>query len=82
AQYKYEQGPVDPECQCSCCRKYSLAYLRHLFLAGEILASRLATIHNVTFYQEFMQAVRKAILSGRLRLFHEKYLTGAGRAAL
>jgi len=82
AQYKYEQGPPDAECHCSCCRQFSLAYLRHLFLAGEILASRLATIHNVTFYQEFMEAVRIAISCGTLKQFHERFLSGAGRASL
>ena len=48
-------SPVDPECDCWCCRNYSAAYLRHLYKCDEILASRLATFHNLHFYGMLMQ---------------------------
>jgi len=49
ARYSQDQRPIDPHCSCSVCRRYSRAYLRHLFAAGEITAAILATHHNVTF---------------------------------
>ncbi len=76
AQYRLDERPVDEDCSCRCCRKYSRAYLRHLYMAGEILASRLATIHNVTFFQEFMKGIREAIGEGRLKGFAESYRSG------
>jgi queuine tRNA-ribosyltransferase len=69
--------PVDPECGCYLCRNYSRAYLRHLFKAEEILASRLATWHNLYFLQELMANIRAAISQGSLEeyraAFFEKY---------
>ncbi|MFH1740265.1 MAG: tRNA guanosine(34) transglycosylase Tgt, partial [bacterium] len=82
AQYKLDEQPIDENCPCPCCRKYSRAYLRHLFIAGEILASRLATIHNVAFFQEFMKAIRSAILAGEFASFSERFSEGAGRGAM
>lgn len=58
--------PLDPACQCSTCKNYSRAYIRHLFLAKEPLALRLATIHNIAFYIELMKRLRSLISSGRL----------------
>ncbi len=58
--------PVDAECRCYCCRSFSRAYLRHLFLAKEILFSTLATIHNLTAYLDTMRRIREAILVGNL----------------
>ncbi|MEK6777376.1 MAG: tRNA guanosine(34) transglycosylase Tgt [bacterium] len=69
-----EHGPVDPECGCYTCRHYSRAYLRHLFMAGEILALRLNTIHNLYFYLDLMERIREAIRGKRLETFrHEFY---------
>ena len=64
AQYQSDPGPVDPACQCYTCRNFSRAYLRHLFQAGEILYSTLATIHNLNHYLDTMRRIRHAILSG------------------
>jgi queuine tRNA-ribosyltransferase len=61
AQYKSDPGPIDPECSCYTCTNYSRAYLRHLTMAGEILAMHLLTLHNSTFYQQWMASIRKAI---------------------
>jgi len=63
AQYKDDPRPVDPSCSCYTCRKYSRAYLRHLFLAGEILYAMLATRHNIRRYLDIMRAIRQAIIS-------------------
>jgi queuine tRNA-ribosyltransferase len=60
-EYREDEGPLDPECDCYTCRHYSRAYLRHLFLSGEILGSRLNTIHNLHFYMSVMARARQAI---------------------
>ncbi|MGA3051966.1 MAG: tRNA guanosine(34) transglycosylase Tgt [Chitinispirillaceae bacterium] len=56
--------PLDPVCGCYTCKNFSLAYLRHLYMAGEILALRLLTLHNVHFYLELLSTARRKILSG------------------
>jgi queuine tRNA-ribosyltransferase len=61
--------PVDEECGCYTCRNFSRAYLRHLFLAREILYSTLATLHNVAIYLDRMRRIREAILFGNLAGF-------------
>ena len=66
AKYAKDPGPVDPECGCSTCSRFSRAYLRHLFMAGEILALRLNTIHNLSFYKHRMDQIRDAIREGSL----------------
>ena len=62
AQYRTDLGPIDPECPCSTCRTYSRAYLRHLYVAKEILYSRLATLHNLTFYARHVRRIRDQVL--------------------
>ena len=69
ARYKDDPGPLDPNCQCLTCRTYSRAYLRHLFQAGEMLFSTLATIHNLKYYLDMMRQMRQAILLGRFRAY-------------
>jgi queuine tRNA-ribosyltransferase len=64
AQYMDDDSPVDPECGCYTCTTYSRAYLRHLFQAGEILFSILATLHNIRFYLDIMRRIRQSILLG------------------
>jgi queuine tRNA-ribosyltransferase len=64
--YKDDSRPVDPRCSCYTCNTFSRAYLRHLFQAGEILYSTLATIHNLKRYLDIMRLIRQAILLGRL----------------
>jgi queuine tRNA-ribosyltransferase len=65
ARYRGDGGPLDPNCDCPTCRGYSRAYLRHLFQAGEILFSSLATMHNLRRYLVIMSEIRQAILEGR-----------------
>jgi len=71
-----DPGPLDPDCPCETCRNYSRAYLRHLYASGEILAARLHTIHNLTFYLGLMRRLREAISEGRLAPFRERFLSG------
>ena len=63
ARYKDDDRPVDERCKCYTCRRYSRAYLRHLFLAGEILYAMLATRHNIRRYLDIMREIRHAIIS-------------------
>ena len=67
ARYADDEGPIDPGCFCYTCRNYSRAYLRHLYLAEEILAMRLNTIHNLRFYLTFMGEIRQAMAEDRLK---------------
>ena len=69
-----EFGPIDPECGCPVCRRYSRAYIRHLFQTGEILAPRLATQHSIWFYLDTMRAMRTAILEDRFPQWREDFL--------
>jgi len=64
-----DTGPLDPECGCYTCKNYSRAYLYHLQKTGEILSSRLNTIHNLYYYQNLMKNLRAAIESGDLEAF-------------
>lgn len=66
ARYRSDTSPLDPECGCYTCRHFSRAYLHHLFRAGESLAGRLNTLHNLYYYQSLMRELREAIASGRL----------------
>ena len=75
AEYREDSSPLDPECDCYTCEHYSKAYLRHLFLSGEILSARLNTIHNLHFYLQLMQKSRQAILTGEWEAFRDHSLT-------
>ena len=66
ARHAADPAPLDPLCPCTACTRHSRAYLHHLFRAGEILGPMLLTQHNVTYYQMLMQAMRRAIIDGRL----------------
>ncbi len=66
AQYANDDSPLDPECDCSTCARFSKAYLRHLFMSGEILVLRLNTIHNLRFYKRRIDDIREAIRNGTL----------------
>ena len=69
ARYVDDTSPPDPDCDCYTCRHYSLAYLRHLEKCGEMLGPRLATMHNLHYYQKLMNDIRAAIGSGTLAEF-------------
>ncbi len=74
-QYKEDAGPLDPECDCYTCNNYSRAYLRHLFMSGEILGSQLNTIHNLHFYMSVMAKARKALEEDRWDEYRDDCLT-------
>jgi queuine tRNA-ribosyltransferase len=67
ARFARDQQPADPECGCMVCRRYTRAYLRHLFVSGEPLAAVLNTIHNLAHYLDTMRSVRHAIKLGKVR---------------
>ncbi len=71
--YKLDDGPIDPACDCPVCRSFSRAYLRHLFAAGEMLAMRLAVLHNLYFYNSLMARIRTALDEGRFDDFRREY---------
>ncbi len=73
AVYSRMEGPVDPECDCYACRTFSAAYLNHLFGREEILAYRLATLHNLRFLSRLMSEIRDAILSGSFGSFRKDF---------
>jgi queuine tRNA-ribosyltransferase len=66
ARYRSDPAPIDPACDCYCCRHYSRAYVRHLQQCNEILGARLATLHNLRFYQTLIRRIREAIGRGGL----------------
>ena len=68
-----DDQPVDPLCDCPVCRRYSRAYLRHLFKAEEMLAMRLSVMHNLFFYNSLMQRIRDALDKGNYAEFRESY---------
>ena len=73
ARYAGDQGPLDPNCGCRVCQRYSRAYLRHLYAANEVLAQVLNTVHNLSFYLDTMRAVRHSIaLGNKARFFPEE----------
>ena len=71
--YKLDPRPIDPTCTCPACSSFSRAYLRHLFTAGEMLAMRLAVLHNLHFYNELMARIREALDQGTFEEFRRKY---------
>jgi queuine tRNA-ribosyltransferase len=72
-EFKYDRGPLDPNCGCCTCRNYSRGYLRHLFLSREILSMRLNTMHNLYFYLDFFRGLRAAIEDGTFHVFKGKW---------
>ena len=71
--YQNDTRPVDEDCRCYTCRHYSRSYLRHLDKCGEILGSRLNTIHNLHYYQDLMRDIRAAIEAGRFNAYAEEF---------
>ena len=74
ARHKDDPAPIDANCACAACASYSRAYIRHLLKAGEIFGAMLMTVHNLTFYQDLMQAMRDAISEARLTAFAKEFL--------
>jgi len=73
--YSRRESPVDPGCGCYTCRNFSAAYLHHLFKCKELLAYRLATIHNLTFMSSLMNKIRSTITNGTFSSFRDDFLT-------
>ena len=71
--YAADESPIDPDCGCPVCRRYSRAYVRHLFKAGEMLALRLAVMHNLWFYNNLMAEIRAALDEGTFAAYRAKY---------
>ncbi|MBQ9581512.1 MAG: tRNA-guanine transglycosylase, partial [Synergistaceae bacterium] len=71
--YAHDFTPVDPECGCYLCRNFTRAYLRHLYQAGEILAARLCTWHNLYFTVKLAERAREAIINNKFEEFRENF---------
>ncbi|MDR3553276.1 MAG: tRNA guanosine(34) transglycosylase Tgt [Syntrophobacteraceae bacterium] len=71
--YAEDPSPIDPECGCYTCRRFSRAYLRHLYICRELLSYRLNTLHNLYFYLELMGRMREAIAAGNFELWREGF---------
>ena len=71
--YKLDERPIEPGCGCPACRSFSRAYLRHLFKAEEMLAMRLAVMHNLWFYNTLMERIRDALDAGEYEAFRAEY---------
>ena len=75
ARFASDSSPLDDDCECSVCRRYSRAYLRHLYQAGEMTAATLISHHNLAFYLDTMHRVRQSIKSGEFSRFKKDFLT-------
>jgi queuine tRNA-ribosyltransferase len=75
ARFANDQRPLDPNCACITCRTTSRAYLRHLYVTGEIAAMVYNTIHNVSFYLDLMRRIRQSIASNSLQAFRDAFLS-------
>ena len=77
--HSLDAGPIDGECHCPVCQKYSRAYIRHLFASGEILGLRLAVMHNLWFYNELAARIRESLDNGTFDAFRARYSGVLGR---
>lgn len=75
AKYERDERPIAPGCQCPVCRRYSRAYVRHLFKSEEMLALRFSVMHNLYFYNELMQRIRDSLEVGTFEEFRQRYST-------
>ncbi len=73
SQFAKDPRPIDPECTCYTCRNFSRAYLRHLFVAKELLAYRLNSIHNVHYFLDLFRKIREAIGQDRFQAFRQEF---------
>ncbi|MEE1281854.1 MAG: tRNA guanosine(34) transglycosylase Tgt [Acutalibacteraceae bacterium] len=79
AKYALDTSPIDEKCDCPVCRNFDRAYLRHLFKSGEMLGMRLAVLHNLYFYNNLMEEIRKALDEDRFTEFYNTYKDVLGR---
>jgi len=80
AQFKQDERPIDPDCGCPVCKRYSRAYLHHLFNVKEMLGSRLNTIHNLWYFSDLMQRVRSSIERGTFLTLREDFYRARAEA--
>ncbi len=78
AKYELDENPIDTECDCPVCKNFSRAYIRHLLKSGEMLGMRLAVLHNLYFYNNLTEIIRKNLDNGTFTEFYEKYRTILG----
>ena len=71
--YETDSRPIDEHCDCPVCRNFTRSYVRHLFKAGEMLAGRLAVMHNLYFYNTLTEKIREALDKGEFDAFRKKY---------
>ncbi len=79
SRYRDDHHPIDDRCGCAVCTRYSRAYVRHLYMSGEILGSVLTSLHNVSFYLDMMGMMRQAITLGTFKEFSDSFLSGLAR---
>jgi len=79
SRYKDDPQPLDDACLCEVCRRYSRAYIRHLYMSGEILGSVLTSLHNISFYLDTMRVIRQSIELGTFSEFRDSFLSGLAR---
>lgn len=79
ARYEFDTGPIDPECGCSTCKQFSRSYIKHLLKTNEMLGARLATIHNLYYFLNLMQAMRKAIQTQKFVEFKQNFFLKRGQ---
>ena len=77
--YALDQAPLDEECGCPVCQRFTRAYLHHLFKAGEMLGMRLAVMHNLYFYNHLLEDIRKALDEDRFESFYQEKAAVLGR---
>jgi queuine tRNA-ribosyltransferase len=82
ARYAEDDGTLDPACACHTCRTYSRAYLRHIYMSGEMTAGALNTLHNLSFYLDLMRRIRDAIAFRTFETFRQGFLRSASRLSL
>ena len=82
ARYAEDDAPLDPQCECYTCRHHSRAYLRHLYMAGEMSAATLNTLHNLRFYLDTMRRIRDAIVFQTFDSFRQEFLRSTARLSL
>jgi len=76
SRFERDYRPLDEECGCYTCARYTRSYLRHLFMSGEMLGARLNSIHNLFFYASLMETMRRSIEAGEFRRFREEFFSG------
>ena len=79
ARYKNDARPIDESCSCYCCQNFSRAYVHHLQKVNEILGARLATIHNLHYYQTLMREIRQALEENNFDVFKQRFAQDRAR---